>query len=245
MLETDFQGGIKLKKSTSLLAFVSVSILLIVAVFIGLNWQDNALTDEEKVMRIAVAYIEENYGTDYVINGEVSNHSLTETRQEEDIVYNYPTASFRIPSDYYESGMMVDIMVDPSTEEMVKVIPSPSKAFPPYAIDVSNLEMEIHKSESISTNITLSLLYSEEEKTVTFFGGVRGFPKQSRWFKLFFPFEAIFEPEQLVLKHQETKSVILTLTADSDAPLGLYTLTISAKDGNKGIGATLRITVVE
>jgi len=60
-----------------------------------------------------------------------------------------------------------------------------------------------------------------------------------------FPFETIFEPEQLVLKYQEPKSVILTLTANNEAPLGLYTITISANDGEKGIGATLMITVVE
>jgi len=60
-----------------------------------------------------------------------------------------------------------------------------------------------------------------------------------------FPFKAIFELKQLVLKHKEPKSVILSITADDDSPLGLYTMTVSVNDGNKGIGATLRIRVVE
>ena len=106
-----------MKKSRSLLIFVSVSFLVITAVSFGLLSTETSLTDEQKVMKIAVAYVEENYGIDYIIIGEVRNTSVTEG----DIVYNYPTASFVIPSDHYERRMSVDIMVDPSTEEIVKV----------------------------------------------------------------------------------------------------------------------------
>jgi uncharacterized membrane protein len=60
-----------------------------------------------------------------------------------------------------------------------------------------------------------------------------------------FPFEVKFEPEQLLLKQQESKSVILTINADYDAPIDLYTTTIHATDRDKGMGATLWISVVE
>jgi len=203
------------------------------------------LAGDQKIMKIAIDYVEENYGTDYVINGEVSNHSLTESRSGRDTIYNYPTASFRIPSDYYESGYVVNVMVDPDTEEIVKVVHSNSKGFPPYAIDVLSWEIEVRQSESTSTNITLTLVYPEEEVTVSFsltLGAYQNIPVALDYH---FPFEVNFEPEQLVLKNQEPKNTMLTLTTDSDAPLGLYTLTIHANDGNKGIGATFTITVVE
>jgi hypothetical protein len=95
------------KKSTSIIVIVSVILLVIVAVSLSLLSQDYSLPDEQKVMNIAVAYVEENYGTDYVLNGEVSNQSFIEHRQEGDTVYNYPTASFRIPADYQQSGILV------------------------------------------------------------------------------------------------------------------------------------------
>ena len=120
-----------MRKSRSLFVFVSVSFLVIISVSFGFLSQDNSLTDEQKVMKIAVAYIEENYCTDYVLNGEVSNGSLTEAGPEGNTVYNYPTASFRIPADYQESGQLVNVMVDPNTEEIKKVVTQPSKSMPP------------------------------------------------------------------------------------------------------------------
>ncbi|MFC1486546.1 hypothetical protein ACFLRN_02500 [Thermoproteota archaeon] len=233
-----------MKKTTSLFVLI-LSLLVIISVSFGLLSQDNSLTDEQNVMKIAVDYIKENYGIDYAINGEVSNNSFTEHTQEGDIVYNYPTASFRIPEDYFESGQIVNVMVDPDKEEIIKVYTQPSKGFPPYAIDISKWEAELRQGESTSTNITLSLLYTEEEVTVSFsltLGAFNNMPVGSNYP---FPFEAVFEPEQLVLKHQEPHITILTITANEDALLGLYTLTMSASDGNKGIGATLMITVVD
>jgi len=224
---------------------LSVIISFSLIIYILLNSSTIFFVGEQKIMKIAIDYIEENYGTNYVINGEVSNHTLTESRPEGNTVYNYPTASFRIPADYYESGQLVNVMVDPVTEEIIKIIPSPSKAFPPYYINISNWEIQIRQSESTSTNITLTSDYTEEEVTVTFslkLGAYQNMPVAPDYHS---PFEVNFEPEQLVLKHQEPKNTILTLTTNSDAPLGLYTLTIYANDGNKGIGATLSITVVE
>jgi len=215
-----------------------VIFLLVIGVSYLFQPKDNLLTDEQKVMTIAVAYIEKNYGTDYVLNGGVSNQSLTESRSGIDTVYNYPTASFRMPSDYFESGQIVNVMVDPDKEEIVKVFPSPSKAFPSYGIEALKWEAQVSQGESISLGITLSLIYSEKEKTVSFSLE----PLRSDYP---FPFEATFEPEQLVLNHKESKNVTLILKADNDAPLGRYSLIMGAYDGSKGIGATFKITVVE
>ncbi|MFC1487704.1 hypothetical protein ACFLRN_08475 [Thermoproteota archaeon] len=233
-----------MKKSTSLFVLI-ISLLVIISVSFGLLSQDNSLTDEQKIMKIAVDYIEENYGTDYSINGKVRNSSVTEYTQEGKTVYTYPTASFRIPSDYYESGKTVNIMVDLDKDEIVKIYSNPCKGLPPYTIDRTNWDMEVHQGESTNTNITLSLLYTKEEVTVSFslkLGAYNNMPVGSDYP---FPFQTIFEPEQLILKYKEPQSVIATLTAEDNAPIGLYTVTLSANDGNKGIGATLMIRVVE
>lgn len=232
-----------MKKKYFIALFLLVSIILSVAVVLSVIGQpgESTLTDEEKVMKIAVAYIEENYGTDYTINGEVFLGSLT----EQDTVYSYPTASFRIPSDYYRPGQTVNVMVDPNTEEIIKVYSTISTGLSPYMIMLSNWESEVRRGESTSINITLTAFYTSEEVTVSFslkLGAYNNTPVGSNYP---FPFEAVFEPEQLVLKHQEPKSVVLTVTVDDDAPLGQYLLTISANDGNQKIGATPTITVIE
>jgi hypothetical protein len=201
---------------------------------------DNPSSGEQRVMKIAVAYIEENYGTDYAINGEVSNSSL----KEGDVVYNYPTASFRIPSDWFEPGQLVNIMVDPDTEEIIKVYSTISTGLPPYEINLSNWEIEIGRGKSTTINITLTLIYTKEA-TVSCsleLGAYNNTPVGPNYP---FPFEVVFEPEKLLLKQQEPEYVILTLVADEDAPFGLYTTFIGATDGDKGISASPRITVVE
>lgn len=80
---------------------------------------------KEEVMNIAVAYIEENYGTDYSINGEVEVGSGGTATT----FYAYPVASFRVPTDYQQSGQYVDVMVDLETGE-IKVVTLPSKSIP-------------------------------------------------------------------------------------------------------------------
>ena len=223
-----------------LLLLTSIILLVIISISVMVQPQEATLTDEQKVMKIAVAYIEENYGTDYAINGEVSNTSVTEGG----VVYNYPTASFRIPADDFEAGQYVNVMVDPNTEEIVKVYSHPSKSLPPYGINLSNWEIEIGQGDSTTINITLTLIYTEEATASCSLelGAYNNTPVGANYP---LPFEVVFEPEQLLLKQQEPKTVILTLTADDDAPLGLYTTFIGATDGDKGISASLKIRVVE
>ena len=94
--------------------------------------EDNSLTDEQKVMNIAVAYVEENYGTEYNINGDVEIVHYEESSPER-VDYTYPTASFRVPADYQQSGKLVFVMVDPETGEIKKVFIQPSKSLPPQS----------------------------------------------------------------------------------------------------------------
>jgi hypothetical protein len=82
---------------------------------------------KEEVMNIAVAYLEENYGTDYGINGDVEVGSGGTSTT----FFAYPVASFRVPADYQQSGLSVDVMVDLETGEVAKVLTLPSKSMPP------------------------------------------------------------------------------------------------------------------
>jgi hypothetical protein len=123
------------KKRVILFLFLaSVSLLLIIEVSSLFQPKEgNALTEDQKeeVMKVGENYVEENYGTDYSINGDVEFGSYTESRPEGDTVYAYPVASFRVPADYQQSGQLVNVMVDPETGEIMKVYTHPSKSTPP------------------------------------------------------------------------------------------------------------------
>ena len=234
-----------MKKLISIVIIVSVVLFTIIASSLLLQSLDDISTVEKRVMEIAVAYIEENYGTDYTINGEVTNQSYKEHSWAGVSVYEYPTASFRIPSDYFESGQIVNVMVDPDTDEIVKVISNPSKAFPAIGINLSSSwETEVRKGESTSKQITLTSIYPEE-LNITFSLKSMAYNYMPVPSNYTFPFEAVFEPEILVLSRHESQSVNVTLTANYDAPLGAYTMTMSASDGNKGVAMQLTITVIE
>jgi uncharacterized protein (UPF0254 family) len=88
-----------------------------------------SLSEEQKeeVMNIGVNYVEENYGSDYSINGDVEVGSGGTSTT----FYAYPTASFRVPADYQQSGLIVNVMVDLETGNVTKVITIPSKNMPP------------------------------------------------------------------------------------------------------------------
>jgi hypothetical protein len=122
------------KRNIPFLLLVTVGLLLIIGVSSGfLPEEDTSLSEEQKeeVMNIGINYVEENYGTDYVINGDVEVGHYLESRQEGDTDYTYPVASFRVPADYQQSGQLVNVMVDPETGEIMKVYTHPSKSMPP------------------------------------------------------------------------------------------------------------------
>jgi len=82
---------------------------------------------KEDTTKIAVDYIEENYGTDYLINGHAKILSWEETRSGKEIFYAYPSLSFRVPSDYSQPGILVYVYVDLNTEQVVHVFLTSSK----------------------------------------------------------------------------------------------------------------------
>jgi len=124
-------------------AFVSLLLVLFLFV-IGVSFlfrpevedsliEEPTLSEEQKtkVMNIGIDYVTENYDADYSVNGDVEWGHY----KEGDIDYFYPVASFRVPADMQQSGQLVNVMVDPETEEIVKVVTLPSKSTPPNLPD--------------------------------------------------------------------------------------------------------------
>ncbi len=100
-----------------------------------------SLSEEQKetVMNIATDYVEENYGTDYVINGNITISSYTEGGKpliifgryaglSGETTYTYPTVSFIVPADLTQSGISVHVFVEPEMEKVVKVWTATSHA---------------------------------------------------------------------------------------------------------------------
>jgi hypothetical protein len=239
-----------MRKKRIVLALFSVIVivLLIVGVASLFNtkkeWSLSSLSEEQKetVMNVGIAYVEENYGTDYYINGNVTISTYSEGGD----VYTYPTASFIVPADLTQTGTIVNVLVDPDKGEIVKVWTATSHAPPHFNVDFSSQNISVNQGGRASTNMTLNSTLSEEELTISFsldLGAYQNTPVASSEPS---PFAAIFDPNPLVLKPQEPKTVILTINADETTPLGLYTTTInwSDKDKEVGMGATLWITVI-
>jgi len=92
-----------------------------------------SLSEEQKeeVMNIAVGYVEENYGTDYRLNGDVEVGSGGRSRAGRMTFYAYPAASFRIPADYSQPGIIANVFVNLETGEVAEVQTLWSKSFPP------------------------------------------------------------------------------------------------------------------
>lgn len=228
-----------------------------------------SLSEEQKeeFMNIATAYIEENYGTDFTPIGKVRVESYGESIECKTTFCAYPRGRFRIPSNSSQEGIVAKIFVDLENGEVTKVFTDYSAAsptplndennneffeppvdspFPPFSPpDFSNQNVRVGQGETASTNMTFSSWYYEEDLTVSFsleFGAYQNMPVASDDPS---PFVAIFDPDPLVLKYLEPKTVTITITADDDTPFGLYTMTINWADGDKCGGATLWITVIQ
>lgn len=97
------------------------------------EWSLGSLSEEQKetVMNVGIAYVEENYGADYFINGNVTISAYTEGGLFGETVYTYPTSSFIVLADLTQTGTIVNVLVDPDLGEMVKVWTATSHAPPP------------------------------------------------------------------------------------------------------------------
>jgi hypothetical protein len=216
---------------------------------------------KEEVLNIATAYIEENYGTDFTID-KVRVQSGEESIEGKNTFYAYPRARFRIPSSRSQEGIIAEVFVDLENGEITKVTTVHSSISlqerPPLDVDFDvwfpnkNVSAMMHnirvgQGDSASTNMTLNSIYYEEDLTVSFsmeFGAYQNMPVASDDPS---PFVAKFDPDPLILKYLEPRNVTITINADNDTPLGLYTMTIWWKDENigTGMGATIHVTVVE
>jgi hypothetical protein len=116
------------KKRVILFILVFVVLLQLAILFMLFQpkkaWSLSSLSEEQKetVMSVASAYVEENYGVDYYINGNVTVCTYTEGGGFwGEVVYNYPCASFIVPSDLTQTGVSVHVLVDPDIGKVVKV----------------------------------------------------------------------------------------------------------------------------
>jgi hypothetical protein len=125
-----------MRKKRIALFILAFAVLLHVVILSLLSQpkKELSLSEEQKetVMNVAIAYVEENYGIDYFINGNVTISTYREGGGFfGETVYTYPTASFIVPADLTQTGTIVNVLVDPDKGEIVKVWTATSHAPPP------------------------------------------------------------------------------------------------------------------
>lgn len=126
-----------MREKRIILVLFSVSVIALLIIGISSLFQPKkewSLSEEQKetVMNVGIAYVEENYGTHYFINGNVTISTYTEGGGFfGETVYTYPTASFIVPADLTQTGTIVNVLVDPDKGEIVKVWTAISHAPPP------------------------------------------------------------------------------------------------------------------
>jgi hypothetical protein len=136
-----------------------------------------------------------------------------------------------------------------------------------YPNSTESFKFNITQSSSIKINVTLSSLSKQTEFTIPLYLSVGAFQNQP-FTKVITspptpypalpwpshddspaapkPFEASFDPNPLILKPNESKTTILTITALEDAALGTYTMLVEMGNWEQtGLGgATFQLTVV-
>jgi hypothetical protein len=125
-----------MRKKRIALFILAFAVLLHVVILSLLSQpkKELSLSEEQKetVMNVAIAYVEENYGIDYFINGNVTISTYREGGGFfGETVYTYPTASFIVPADLTQTGIIVNVLVDPDKGEVVNVWTAISHAPPP------------------------------------------------------------------------------------------------------------------
>ena len=102
---------------------ILASAFIIFGVYLLTAPKQPALVD---VLDIGTKYVEKTYGTDYAINGGVVDVTYSNGTG----TWTYPAASFRVPEDWQKSGIIVEVMVDPGTGHIFKVLTEFSKIMP-------------------------------------------------------------------------------------------------------------------
>jgi hypothetical protein len=117
------------KRVVLFLSFVILaSVLITVGIFYLSAPKKPALyISNAEVLNIGRRYVEEKYGTDYSVNGDVSEVTFSNGTG----TWTYPAASFRVPANWQQPGTLVNVMVNPETGEIFTVLTSFSKNMPP------------------------------------------------------------------------------------------------------------------
>ena len=224
------------KKGIILFLFL-VFIVLLLIIGVSSLFQPKkewSLSEEQKeeVMSIAIAYVEENYGTDYFINGNVTISSYAEGGGLfGETVYTYPMASFIVPADLTQTGISVNVLVDPEMGKVVKVWTAISHPNPLLDVNVSSLgeeDMNVTQGSTLQVNVTLTSLTVQELTIPIQNLTLSGFNNTS-WDNSIPQNELLnytFSTNQLVLQPHESTSVVVTLEIAEDAPLVQYLFTV-------------------
>ena len=165
-----------MRKKRIILFLFSVSVILLLIIGVSSLFQPKkewslSEAQKEEVMSIAIAYVEENYGTDYFINGNVTINSYREGGGLfGETVYTYPMASFIVPADLTQTGVSVHVLVDPEMGKVVKVWTAISHPIPVLDVNVSSLgeeDMNVTQGSTLQVNVTLTSL-TDQELTIPF-----------------------------------------------------------------------------
>jgi len=246
-----------MRKKRIILFLFSVSVILLLIIGVSSLFQPKkewSLSEEQKeeVMSIAIAYVEENYGTDYFINGNVTINSYREGGGLfGETVYTYPMASFIVPADLTQTGVSVHVLVDPEMGKVVKVWTAISHPIPVLDVNVSSLgeeDMNVTQGSTLQVNVTLTSL-TDQELTIPFENLTLAGFNNTAWDnsipqnKLF---NYTFSTNQLVLQPHESKSTVVTLEIAEDAPLVKYLFYIELGNSQvtqlSAVGLPVRVT---
>ncbi len=115
------------KRIALLLCLVTLgSTLVIVGVhLLTMPTQPTSPISDAEVLEIGRRYVEEKYGSNYGVNGVARS-----TFSNGSGIWNDPTASFRVPADWQQPGIIVYVMVNQQTGKIVTVFTSYSKNMP-------------------------------------------------------------------------------------------------------------------
>jgi outer membrane protein assembly factor BamB len=116
-----------------------------------------------------------------------------------------------------------------------------------FNFTLSSNELEIVQGESFSITLYMTSLVSDSDATTNFSWYLGDYQNQSWSSTEPVPLEIIFDPNQSILKYNETKTTIITINSAEDAPLGEYRVNLelnastvgSSFHGNRNLWITI------
>ena len=109
-------------------------------------------------------------------------------------------------------------------------------------------KFEIVQGESFSITLHMTSLVSESDATTNFSWYLGEYQNQSWPSTEPVPLEIIFDPNQTILKYNETRNTIITINSAKDAPLGEYRVNLELNASTVGSSfhgnRNLRIAII-